>query len=137
MHSYSHVRTACKGGNVALTKRWYFWALICTHSMHFFRMDGKLAKMWSYFTQKNGVQKSREDLLSRNLFSNFMPKFSDNGGSDLALSPPPKSCRCAWAAYADITEICGAITQEMCTSACRSRYDRLLRCSANNVGYIV
>jgi len=38
---------------------------------------------------------------------------------------------------AAITERCGAITQEMCTSACRSVYDHLLRCSANNGGYIV
>ena len=38
---------------------------------------------------------------------------------------------------AAITEICGAITQEMCTSACRSVYDQLLRYSANNGGYIV
>jgi len=38
---------------------------------------------------------------------------------------------------AAITEICGAITQEMSTSACRSVYYRLLRCSANNGEYIV
>jgi len=36
-----------------------------------------------------------------------------------------------------ITEICGAITQEMSTSACRSVYDRFLRLSSNNDGYIV
>jgi len=137
MHSYSHVCTACKGRNVALTKRRYFWALICTHSMHFFRMNGKLAKMWSHFTQKNEIHRSREDSFSRNLFSNF--KLCRSSATMEAAKKKIRERNPADVPElrAAITEICGAITQEMCISACRSVYDRLLRCSANNGGYIV
>jgi len=105
--------------------------------MHFFRMDEKLDKTWPHLTQKNEIHRSREDLFSLNLFSNF--KLCQ---SSVTMEAAKQKIRERNPAdmpelRAVITEICGAITQEMCTSACRSVYDRLLRCFANNGGYIV
>ena len=80
---------------------------------------------YSHFPQKNEIHRSREDLFSRNLFSNF--KLCR---SSVTMEAAKQNIREGNPAdvpelRAAITEICGAITQEMCTSASRSVYDRL------------